>query len=420
MAEPPSSNSHSPLLDDYRWLVGAAAAPWLQRCTELAAPDAAQVARLRRELSAAQTHLVLEQVELRRRAEEKFAAAGRLFFTRQQLEQATDDALAAYKAKRFAGAGSVADLCCGIGGDLMALGQHARDRGGRVYGIERDPIVAVLAAANCAALGLSPTDLGDSQVAAHVETREADVDCLAAAQAWHIDPDRRVHGRRGVSPTQHSPPLDVLREMLAALPHAAIKLAPAAELPADWHSQAELEWLSRRGECRQLVAWFGDLTDAAGRRRATIISDSGPVRTLVADEGGGIQLPAPSAQVGRYIYEPDSAVIAAGLVPVLAEELRLAPLDPRIAYLTGDELRTDPAVAAFEVLESLPFHLKRLKALLRARGIGRLEIKKRGVPYAPEEIARALRVAGDETATLLLTRQGDKPLAILARRVRPG
>lgn len=420
MAEPQSSTSQPPQLDDYRWLVSAAAAPWLHQCAELAAPDAALVARLRRELSAAQTHLVLEQVELRRRAEEKFAVAGQLFFTRQQLEQATDDALAAYKAKRFAGAATVVDLCCGIGGDLMAFGVQARDRGGRVRGIERDPAVAVLAAANCSALGLSPADLSDTLSIARVETCEAAVDCLAGAQAWHIDPDRRVHGRRGISPLQHSPPLDVLRQLLAALPHAAIKLAPAAELPADWHAQAELEWLSRRGECRQLVAWFGDLTDEPGRRRATIVSDSGPVRTLVAGEGRGTEPPAPSARVGRFVYEPDSAVIAAGLVPALAEELRLAPLDPRIAYLTGDEPRTDPAVAAFEVLESLPFHLKRLKALLRARGIGRLEIKKRGVPYAPEEIARALRVAGDEAATLLLTRQGDKPLAILARRLRPG
>ena len=66
-----------------------------------AAPLHTAVARLRGTLSPAQTHLLLEQVELRRRATAKFTHAARMFFTRIGLEQATDEWVARYKAARF-------------------------------------------------------------------------------------------------------------------------------------------------------------------------------------------------------------------------------------------------------------------------------------------------------------------------------
>ncbi len=113
-------------LDDCRWLVGPEAAPWLAEAEQLlhdcsAAGVVRAAEKLRQTLSADRTHLVLEQVELRRRAKEKFPLAASMFFTPVGLEQATDAWIAHYKAGRFPPSAPVADLCCGIGGDLMAL-----------------------------------------------------------------------------------------------------------------------------------------------------------------------------------------------------------------------------------------------------------------------------------------------------------
>src|SRR5436190_21529535 len=111
------------LPDPYRWLTSENAEPYLATATaELSAASLVRrTAKLRKSLSAEQVHLVLEQVDLRRRAKEKFAAADRMFFTSKSLMQASDEVIAAYKAARFPTGGRFADLCCGIGGDLLSL-----------------------------------------------------------------------------------------------------------------------------------------------------------------------------------------------------------------------------------------------------------------------------------------------------------
>lgn len=136
-------------LDDLRWLVGPAAEEVLAAAAELTGELTTQLKRLRGMVSPARARLVLGQVELRRRGREKFATAGRMFFTQLGLEQATDEIVAGYKAARFAGQERIYDLCTGIGGDLLALAAV-----GPTTGFDRDPVSALFAEANARALGL--------------------------------------------------------------------------------------------------------------------------------------------------------------------------------------------------------------------------------------------------------------------------
>ena len=386
-------------LDDYRWLIGDDAAERLAGLRAAGPPTTALVARLRRELSASRVRLLLEQVDLRRRAAVKFAAAERMFFTPTTLEQATDETVARYKAGRFPTSEPCADLCCGIGGDLFALAER-----GTTVGVERQPAVALLAEANAAALGLAGT--------AKVEVRDvADYD-LGDYAAWHIDPDRRPAGRRTTRVVDHQPGADVLARLLKRCPDAGIKLAPAAELPESWEQSAELEWISRGGECRQLVAWFGRLAATAGQRRATVLLRDGGARGIVGRPGPLAAFSPPR----RYLFEPDAAVLAAGLTAALAGQHQLSGIAPRIGYLTGDVPLEVAALACFEVTDVLPLHVKRLKALLVQRGIGRVEVKKRGVDCDPAELQKQLAGKGDLEATLLIAPLGRTVTAILARR----
>jgi hypothetical protein len=349
--------------------------------------------------------VVLEQIALRRKAAEKFSRAGQMFFTPLGLEQATGEAVARYKASRFPQGWPVADLCCGIGGDLLALCLR-----GPTVGFDRDPVKSLLAEANCRTLETTAAGVPD------VSERTADVTSISLADfaAWHIDPDRRPKGRRTTRVESQEPGAAVIDRLLAEAPHAAIKLAPAAEVPDHWSEKAEREWISCAGECRQQVAWFGDLTVRPGRRAATVIGPGFQVRTL--EERRDAPPPAISA-TGRYLFEPDAAVLAAGLAPSLCVELELSAISADVAYLTSDQPKRDAAVQCFEVLDVLPFDMKRVKALLRARGIGRLEVKKRGLPHDPEQVRGQLRVPGDESATLLLARVDGAVTAILARRL---
>ena len=400
-------------LDDYRWLVSEEAAGWLQRAADLRGDPVAQAARLRRDLSAARAHLVIEQTELRRRARGKFLRAERMFFTRLGLEQATDQFVAAYKARRFPCGANVADLCCGIGGDLLAVAGR-----GPASGVDRDPIAALLAEANVRSSAESEAPPGN--VAIHVrDARESSVDEFAA---WHIDPDRRPEGRRTTRPGLYEPALDVIERLLEANGDAAVKLAPAAEIPERWRPDAELEWISRRRQCRQQVAWFGRLATRPGNRRATVLAAPTEtdhelsVRTVIAKGGEAAPI---ASRIGRYVFDPDPAVLAAGLAAALAAEHDLAALAPGVGYLTGDACPLDPALAAFEVTDVLPLDLKRLRRIVTGRGLGRLEIKKRGVPVEPEQLRRRLRLRGPAEATLLVAPVAGQVTAILARRCDP-
>jgi hypothetical protein len=397
-------------LDDYRWLIGAEGRAWLARVRELEAESRDPLrlaARLRKKLSAERARLVLEQSDLRRRAGGKFPRAEEMFFTRKGLEQASDFWVAGYKAGRIRrGAsvgGEVIDFCCGIGGDLVALAA-----GGPARGVEREPIVALLARANL------------EVVAAEGDVAVSDVDDVVGAgmtgvAAWHVDPDRRPSGGRTTRVELHEPGPDVLRRVLDACPNGAIKLAPAAVMCENWWKEAELEWISRGGECRQLVAWFGELAECAGRRRGTMVGRGarGDIETFVGE--ANVECPV-AGRVGRFVYEPDAVVLAAKLEGDLARISGLEAVADGVAYFTSDAPVEHGALARFEVIEVMPYRAADLKRWLAERGMGRIEVKKRGVDLEPEQVRREIGVDGDVAATILLARIGGHLTAIVARR----
>lgn len=384
-------------LEDYRWLTSPAAEPFLAASDD---DPLRLLSRLRKELSAERAHLVVEQIELRRRARDKFGLADRMFFTRKGLEQATDEQLAAYKANRYPRDGSIADLCCGIGGDLLAFAAR-----GPSIGVDRDEIVALMAAANGKAAGF-----GSDQC--HVTASDIAAINLGNS-SWHCDPDRRPSGHRATRGELFEPTLESLAGLLERSPHAAIKLAPATDLPADWCDRAEREWLESRGECRQQVAWFGDLARHPGCRAATVLLSDGRLRTLV---GRDDSLPPVTQKIGRYLYEPAAAVLAAKLTTDLCREHDLAAISSGVAYLTSDEKIDDLALSAFEVLDILPFDRKQLRAYCREHKIGRLEIKKRGVEVDPERLRKEIIATGDNSTTILIAPHQQQTRAIVASR----
>lgn len=405
-------------LADFEWLTGSDAGGLLDELAEDAGELHTKIARLRERLSQSRTHLVLEQVELRRRATAKFTHASRMFFTRAGLEQATDEWVAAYKASRFAtqraGSSSTpgvyADLCCGIGGDLFALSRPAGSvsaQSASAIGIDRDPVSALFAAANTGAT-IHAIDVADFD--------------LSSASAWHIDPDRRPEGRRTTSLDFFQPDLATIEMLLARVPHAAIKLAPATKPPAEWIKRCELEWISRDRECKQLVAWHGNLALTSGQHRATVLTSSPAARCLEPHTITG----PPSQPItianspDRFLFDIDPAVTAARLTGALAAEHNLTALAAGPTYLTGPSaITTDDALACFEVAEILPLRVRTLASLLRDRNIGQLEIKKRGVDTDPEKLRRDLKLRGNNAATLLITQIAGRPTAILAKRVSP-
>ncbi|MFD5801675.1 methyltransferase domain-containing protein [Streptomyces sp. NPDC127020] len=364
------------------------------------ARELAVATRLRREHPAALVSAALGQARLRQRAAAKFGAgdAGRMFFTANGVEQSTRASVAAYRAERFAALGvtSVADLCCGIGGDAIALARA----GIRVLAVDRDPATAAAARANAEALGLAEL----------IEVREADVEAVDTSgyDAVFVDPARRGGRGRIFDPEAYSPPLSwAVGAARTASRAAALKVAPGIPheaVPQD----AEAEWISDGGDVKEAVLWFGG---TAGAVRATLLP--GP-RTLP-----GTGLPDPEVRTpGRYLYEPDGAVIRAHLVAEVAEQVGGGLLDATIAYVTADELLPTQYATAYEITDLMPFNVKKLKALLRERRVGTLTVKKRGSAVEPEELRRKVRPQGPNAATVFMTRVAGAPTMLVGQPVR--
>jgi SAM-dependent methyltransferase len=355
-------------------------------------------ARYPRSVVAAALDLAL----LRVRAEAKFARASEMVFTREALEQASAEVVSRYRARRHAGYPGVADLCCGIGGDALALAEQ-----GKVFAVDVDPLRLRMAAVNVAVYGH----------AGRLRTTCADVrTCeLPVGYALWADPSRRVGGRRVFALSQYEPPLPHLLAHATRAPGAGIKLSPGVDyaelagLVGD--AEHELEIISVQGEAREAVLWLGEL--ATTRRRATLLPGG---QTLVERP---LPEPVPVEAVGCYLYEPDAAVIRAHLVEHLAADAGMHKIDPQIAYLSSNALIETPFAVAYEVEEAMPFGLKRIRARLRALDPGELVIKKRGIGIDPAQFRRELKHKGGDGAqmVLILTRVQERPVALICRAV---
>jgi hypothetical protein len=388
-----------PGVAEYRWLIEGAGRDSLARCEAQPLPLPEASRQLRRHLTPLQTHLVLAQVQLRQRAATRFPHWRQMFFTERALQQATDDGLAAYKAQRFAPDCPVIDLCCGIGGDLLSLAAR-----GPTLGIEQDEVLAYLAAANLREQGRLSAWIGRGDV------RKM---CILPEVSLHVDPDRRPGGQRSIRLEHHQPGPEWLAPLAAHPNGLALKLAPATDATDALLRGAELEWIGHHRQCQQLVAWFGPLAREPGRRVATLLDSQGTAHRLVAERIPSLPM---TESIGRFLVEPAPCVLAAGLAAIVAQRQQLMALTPGGGYLTADAAQASPWATCFEVLEVMPFRVKRLQAWLQARDIGRLEIKKRGVPIDPAQLHRQLRPAGAAAATLIITRQGRRTVAVLARR----
>jgi THUMP domain-like/RNA cap guanine-N2 methyltransferase len=339
----------------------------------------------------------LTQQALRVAARDKFSRADQMLFTRAGLEQASSEVTARHAAARYpAGADGavgavVADLCCGIGGNLTALGA-----GRRVLAVDRDPLTLAFARHNAAVYGAAG---GLAVVAADV----AEIP-LAGVGAAFIDPARRAGGRR-LAAGRSEPPLEWCLGLAGSVPAVGIKAAPGLPrelVPAGW----EAEFVAVGRDLKEALLWSPALATAGSR--ATILPAGDTLTREPADAGeAGVGAP------GAFLLDPSPAVTRAGLVEDLARRLGAWKIDPQIAFLSADRALRTPFARTLAVLESAPWHERHFARRLRELGIGAADIRRRGLAGDVEQIHRRLGLRGPGRATIVLTRVGGRPWGLI-------
>ena len=346
---------------------------------------------LRKSLSPAEAAAVLATLRLRKRAVAKFPRfAGDMLFTAAGLEQASHPLTRRYRAGLIESA-SVLDLCCGIGGDSLALATAGK----QVLGLDIDPVCVAIARHNAAAMGLSAT----FQVADAARPLPRGFNCI------YFDPGRRDRqGRRIHHVARYLPPLSLVCDWQAD--EIIVKLSPAVDLQQIADYGGQVEFISAKGRLVEALLW---LQRPPAPPRATLLADDG-ARHLTRCARADIAIAAPRA----WLFEPDPAVLRAGLVQDLAQELGAAMIDETIAYLTMDARVETPWGRYWRILDWMPFQLKRLRRYLMERDVGRVTVKKRGFAMPPDELIARLRLrAGDEARVLVMTRCRGRPIAII-------
>lgn len=351
----------------------------------------------------------LEITILRHKASAKFPHARQMYFTRPALEQASAGEVSGYRAERYRPYKTIVDLGCSIGGDSLALAGVAP-----TLGIDIDPLRLEMANAN---MRVAVSEVGFVPVN-HTLFARANLTSplplsplpFPLSSALFFDPARRSGHRRAFSVHEYLPPLSIVQEWLPRYPALGVKISPGVDLDELSGYDAEIEFTSLRGELKEAVLWFGPLRTA--HRRATLLP--GPHTITETDRIDETDIREPSA----YLYEPDAAVLRAGLVKTLASQLSAAQLDPEIAYLTAEKQTPTPFARVWAVEDWFPFSLKPLRAYLRQRGIGHVTVKKRGSPITPEQLIHDLRLKGDLERVVFLTQLRGRPVVIIAAKAQ--
>jgi len=337
---------------------------------------------------------------LRRHARGKFRRADEMFFTRAGLEQSTSERIAGWRAQRYAGLNAVADLCCGIGGDLVALAQLPSLT--RLIAADLDPDHLAMAVANA---HLHAPDLA-------IDARWEDVRTvdLTGIDGIFIDPARRDERGRSIGGASE-PPLEWVEELALSVAAVGVKAAPGIPhevVPTGW----ELETIAIGHDLKEAALWSPEL--ATAWRRATIVTERG-IETMSSERPTDRQVRAEVLEpaAGMWLHDPNPAVTRAGLVQQLAATIGGFQIDERIAFLLTAENVETPFTRSLPIIASAPWKEKQLRQTLRELGAGPIDIRRRGVAGDVDAIGKRLRQKGGRPVLIAMTRHLDKPWAII-------
>ena len=334
--------------------------------------------------------LVATQVKYLERARTKLPSyyGARCILPPRAFEQASSEACAAHKELE---GDAALDLTCGLGVDALALGRRFR----RVVTLERDPVLAAVAARNLRLLGAANVEVVCAAAEEYLATAAERFDWIYA------DPDRRSDtGRKLVRLEECSP--NILRLLPAVRRSGArlcLKNSPLFDVDEALRlfPTARIEAVSLHGECKELLVYD---------------DGTGPLLRATALGAGSVTFPPAEAPAPpppfdpaayRYLFLPDVALQKMRLVRRALEGRADTWSENGFAF----SRRPVEGVAGrtFEIAAVEPFDAKALRRELRGEGI---EVFKRDFPLALAEIYARTGTHAGSRRRLAFTRIGGK------------
>lgn len=351
------------------------------------------ITQLRQSLTPEQASAILITIRLRQKAVEKFPDyAENMLFTDQSLQQASDFRIRQYRAN-LNETQTVLDLCCSIGSDALSFAQA----GHMVTGMDIDPTRIAIAKHNAAVMGLT------------VDFQVADVTATDFRSDFiFFDPARRTaDGNRIFDVERYIPPLSLIHRHHAH--EIAVKLSPAVDLAQLEPYGGQVEFISVEGDLKEAILWKNRPQSPPF---ATLVTDT--VHHFRHETESEVEVAAPN----QWLFEPDPSILRAGLVQDLAAKMDATMLDETIAYLTMDKRVDTPWGRYWQILDWMPFNLKKLRRYLVEHQVRHITVKKRGFPMSPEEVIAKLKLRkGSESRVLVMTRLHNEPIVLICNNI---
>ena len=426
-------------VEDYRWLATSDANQhWQQIHSEPAWGSDVLLRRLRTVLPVQQASLLMEQFDLVESAKRKVSDPAKWFWTRQLLEQSSDEWISRETALDLPRVGRVWDICCGAGADSISIAS----RGLEVTAVDRDPIACELVRQNARSHGCKINVLETSAEAVTID----------ASGIVHIDPDRRADGRRSTRLEGLSPGWSTIASLLERCSGMSLKLAPGTRVdPKSIGEQIErlpdsVRFLARDGSVRQqrwywgLERWPRDSITASMRlnrpsqERALQFAPQTSERdlpssfesegwfheTFLLSELPNLYNATTASKPARLVGDYDPSLRAAGLGRAFAGRYGWQLIDSPNGYLTTSTVSIHPMVRWFEVMDVLPLDLRKLKSYSKQANVRSWELKSRGLDVDLQALRKALisNPKSDYSLSVLCTKVGKQYCAIFGREVQ--
>ncbi|MDP8221144.1 MAG: hypothetical protein P9X26_07350 [Candidatus Stygibacter frigidus] len=395
---------------DYKKLIASlktGIAPELERELRLGRElSISRLQKLRTEYSDLPIHELLDHYELQQRARRKFTRAEHMVFTANGVEQSSSEIMGKYHNHRAGKASSLADLCCGVGGDLQYLAENRQ----KVYGVDLDSDSLKCAEYNCRVYE------NISYLQEKAENFSEKVELI------FCDPDRRPQGNRKYNVEDMSPDLGQVLDLFFEKKLCGgilIKLSPVINYKkiendyfSNWSKYAtqwySWEFISEDGVLKEILLCVGSHAERL-KRKAVIL----PAAVELSGSGTE-QIETKGWQ--SYIFEPDKSIIRAGLVQKLGADLDYQLLDEHLALLTGEQAVAEKYGKLFKLIEVMPYNIKKMQKYLREHEVGELVLKTRGFPDPVEKIHKKFKLKGNKKMIMQIVRLGEgHQVAVLER-----
>ncbi len=289
-----------------------------------------------------------------------------LYSDEDGLRFATPWPVAAYRAKRLK-CSSLADISCGIGGQTVYFARQCEI----VYAIEISPTKLELAKKNCKLFGLDNVEFicGDA-------LSQDVIDQIPEVDIVFSDPARAAAEKeRDIDNlTPHIP--NVLAAYCGKTSNFAFE-APPQLPPERIPFDCELEYLSLNGELNRLDLYFGKLKTCSRSAMAL----PGAVKLYPKSESLKETDMNSTSKPGKYLYEPDPAVIKAELLPELVAEMHnqnveLFKIDDKRLMLTSNNAVEHPMIKnTYRIVFNAEFIPENINKELKKRGYGKVLLR---------------------------------------------